>query len=115
MKVLVVDDEEIMRVSLQNALKDAGHHAEACDGAEEALCCLRRKMFDVAVVDVVMPGMSGMEFLEVVGRDFPGIAVIMMTAYGTVETAVNAMKEGAHDYLTKPFDTGELIQILEHL
>ena len=115
MKILVVDNEEIMRVSLQNAFKDAGNYAVACNCAEEALCCLHREIFNVAVVDLMMPGMSGLEFLEVVSHDYPGVVVIMMTAYGTDETATEAMKKGARAYLEKPFDTCELLQILERL
>ena len=115
MKVLIVDDEEIMRVSVENALKDAGYEAVACGRAEEGLIRLEQEGFDVAVVDLKMPGMDGMEFLDAVRRDFPETVVVMMTAYGTIETAVEAMKKGAFDYLTKPFDTYELTLILERL
>lgn len=115
MKILIIDDEEIMRVSVQNALADAGHEAIACGTAEEGLAHLAEERFDAAVVDLKMPGMGGMEFLEVVRRDSVSMSVVIMTAYGTVETAVEAMKKGAYDYLTKPFDTDELILILTRL
>jgi DNA-binding NtrC family response regulator len=114
-KILIIDDEEIMRVSVQNALADAGHEAIACGTAEEGLAHLAEERFDAAVVDLKMPGMGGMEFLEVVRRDSVSMSVVIMTAYGTVETAVEAMKKGAYDYLTKPFDTDELILILTRL
>ncbi|MBT4501834.1 MAG: sigma-54-dependent Fis family transcriptional regulator [Gemmatimonadetes bacterium] len=115
MKILIIDDEEIMRVSVQTALADAGHEAIACGTAEEGLAHLAEERFDAAVVDLKMPGMGGMEFLEVVRRDSVSMSVVIMTAYGTVETAVEAMKKGAYDYLTKPFDTDELILILTRL
>jgi DNA-binding NtrC family response regulator len=114
-KILIVDDEEIMRVSVRNALADAGHEAVACGAAEEGLAHLEEERFDAAVVDLQMPGMGGMEFLEVVRRDRISMGVVIMTAFGTVETAVEAMKKGAYDYLTKPFDTDELILILTRL
>lgn len=115
MKILIVDDEEIMRVSVRNALADAGHEAIACGTAEEGLAHLEEERFDAAVVDLKMPGMGGMGFLEAVRRDRASMGIVMMTAYGTVETAVEAMKKGAYDYLTKPFDTDELILILTRL
>lgn len=115
MKILIVDDEEIMRVSVQNALVDAGHEAVACGTAEAGLAHLEEERFDAAVVDLKMPGMGGMEFLEVVRRDHASMGIVIMTAFGTVETAVEAMKKGAYDYLTKPFDTDELILVLTRL
>ena len=115
MKVLVIDDEEIMRVTLEDALTDAGHEVAVSNRAADGLERLREGSFDVAVVDLKMPGMTGLEFLEKASCDFAELEVIMMTAYGTVETAVAAMKQGAYDYLTKPFDTFELVQLLERL
>ena len=113
MKVLVIDDEEIMRVTVHNALVDARFDAHSCKCAEDALVALQKDTYHAAVVDLKMPGMDGLEFLELTRRDYPDLAVIMITAHGTVETAVGAMKMGAYDYLTKPFDTDELVMILE--
>ena len=112
-KVLVVDNEEIMRVSVQNGLRDAGHQAVACSSAEEALGRLARESFDAAVVDVMMPGMGGLEFLGLVRRDHPEVDVIVMTAYGMDQGAAEAKERGARAYLDKPFDAGELLQLLE--
>jgi len=114
-KVLVVDDEQIMRVTVANALADAGHETADAGTAAEALKALQAEPFDVAVVDLKMPGMDGLELLQVVRDKHADTAVVMMTAYGTVETAVTAMKRGAYDYLTKPFDTDELVLVLERL
>ena len=115
MKILIIDDEEIMRVTLGDALADSGYPVDSCSRATDGLDLLRRAVFDVAVVDLKMPDMSGLEFLGAARGEFPKLEVIMMTAYGTVETAVTAMKQGAYDYLTKPFDTFELVQLLERL
>ena len=113
MKALVIEDEEIMRITIQNALRDAGQETQSCECAEQALSVLEKDVYDAAVVDLKMPGMNGLEFLEIARRDYPEMAIVMITAHGTVETAVGAMKMGAYDYLTKPFDTDELIIILE--
>lgn len=115
MKVMVIDDEEIMRVTVRNALRDAGYQAVDCSLAEAALARLKREPFDAVVVDLKMPGMDGLGFLEAVRREHPATAVVIMTAYGTVSTAVEAMKRGAYDYLTKPFHTDELTLLLGRL
>ena len=115
MRVLVVDDEEIMRVTLRDALTDAGHDAEACARAEDACKRLAETAFDVTLADLRMPGMDGLAFLEYVRREHPDVVTLIMTAYGSVETAVEAMKAGAYDYLTKPFDPYELMRLLDRL
>jgi DNA-binding NtrC family response regulator len=115
MRVLVVDDEEIMRVTLCDALTDAGHDAEACARAEDACKRLAETPFDVTLADLRMPGMDGLAYLEYVRREHPGVVTLIMTAFGSVETAVKAMKTGAYDYLTKPFDPYELMRLLDRL
>ena len=112
MKVLVVDDEKIMCVSLRHALRDAGYHAAACGSAAEALELLSQERFDVAVVDMMMPGMNGLELLGIVKREHPEVEVIMMTAYGTDQTGAEVREKGARLCLEKPFDTSELLQLL---
>ncbi|MBI2506109.1 MAG: sigma-54-dependent Fis family transcriptional regulator [Candidatus Latescibacteria bacterium] len=115
MKVLILDDEEIIRVSVCDELRDAGYSAETADRAQGALERLRAEPFDVVVADIRMPDMDGLAFLEAARQEHPGLVVIMMTAYAAVETAVRAMKLGAYDYLVKPFDSEELILILNRL
>jgi DNA-binding NtrC family response regulator len=115
MKVLILDDEEIVRVSVCDDLRDAGYEAEVSDRAQGALERLGAAPFDVVVADIRMPDMDGIAFLETALQEHPDLVVIMMTAYAAVETAVRAMKLGAYDYLVKPFDPKELILILNRL
>lgn len=107
--VLVVDDKEMMRESVTATLRRAGFDvASASDGAG-ALDAIARKRPDAVVTDLRMPGLSGLELLERVRRIDEDLPVVLMTAFGTVETAVTAMKSGAYDYVTKPFEGDELI------
>ncbi|MFQ5753502.1 MAG: sigma-54-dependent transcriptional regulator [bacterium] len=115
MKILIVEDEEIQRISLQDDLLDAGHEAMAVASPKPALDLLNEELFDVILSDLKMPEMDGIAFLERVKKNQPDVTVIMMTAFGTVETAVQAMKLGAYDYLTKPFDTDELLLLLKRV
>lgn len=107
--VLIVDDKEILRDSVAVTLQRAGHAVTAAPSGEQALAAIARKRPDVVVTDLKMPGMTGVELLEKI-RDFDcDLPVVLMTAYGTVETAVKAMRLGAYTYLTKPFEGDELV------
>jgi len=115
MKVLVVDDEKIKRIPLRDDLREANYDAIAVESPAIGLKLLEQEHFDVLVTDLRMPKMHGIDFLKRAKRDCPYITVIIMTAYATVETAVEAMKFGAHNYIKKPFSSGELITMLEKL
>ncbi|MHC4250368.1 MAG: sigma-54-dependent transcriptional regulator [Planctomycetota bacterium] len=108
-KVLVVDDEKLKRVSLSAELEAAGYAVVACPTADEAMEDLKNADFDVIVTDLKMPGMDGLTFLKKVKRLRPETVVIVITAYGTVDSAVEAMQAGAHDYIAKPFSDEELV------
>lgn len=107
--VLVVDDELVVRDSLKEWLADEGFSAAMAASGEEALAQLGRQRFDAMLLDIKMPGMDGVEVLKKAKDLFPDLTVVMMTAYATVETAVEAMKVGALDYLMKPFDPEVLV------
>jgi heterodisulfide reductase subunit A len=111
-RILVVDDELIMRDSLKAWLEDEGFTVDMAATGPEALDLLSKQTYQLMLADIVMPGMDGVELLEKAREDFSDLCVVMMTAYATVETALEAMKIGARDYLLKPFDPDTLIPII---
>jgi len=115
LKVLVVDDEKIVRESLVEWFRKSGYEADSADGGRSALEMVAGKDYDLVFLDIKMPDVSGFEVLDRIKADCPYTLVVMITAYGSVETAVDAMKRGASDYLMKPFDPDELCCHLERL
>src|SRR5688572_16215128 len=111
-RVLIVDDEYSVRESLRVILKDRAALTVA-DSGEAALSALEERAVDVVLLDVLMPGLDGLEVLERIRARSAGPQVIMLTATKTVRTAVQAMRLGAFDYVTKPFDVDELLIIVE--
>lgn len=114
-KVLVVDDELIVRESLVAWFKKSGYEVEGAEGGRRALELLAEKDYDFIFLDIKMPDMSGLDVLDRIKADCPHSMVVMITAYGSVETAVDAMKRGACDYLMKPFEPRDLVCQLERL
>lgn len=108
-KVLIVDDEKLMRISLESQLKKEGYHVKSVDNALNGLKMVKSEEYDVVVTDLRLSGMNGMDFLKEIKKYDQEIIVVIMTAYGTLESAVLAIKEGAYDYVAKPFSTDELI------
>jgi DNA-binding NtrC family response regulator len=106
--ILIVEDEPRMRRLLEISLGEDGHHPQTVEDAETGLKFLRKESADLVVTDLKLPGMTGLDFLQEVKRLNAALPVIVMTAYGTVETAVEAMKAGASDYVLKPFSMAEL-------
>lgn len=112
-RILVVDDEPSMREFLTICLRRAGHEAEAAEDGAQALARLDVDPFDLVITDLTMPGLDGMELLRrVTARADPPL-VIMITAFATTDTAVEAMKLGAYDYLTKPFKVDEIQVVVQ--
>ncbi|MHC5054245.1 MAG: sigma-54-dependent transcriptional regulator [Planctomycetota bacterium] len=114
-RILVVDDEPIKRSVLEDGLRDAGYFVVPAADPVEAGQAFENASFDVVITDLRMPGQDGLTFLGELKRKRPEQAVIVMTAYGTVETAVRAMKLGAFDYVQKPFSTEEMLLKLDRL
>jgi DNA-binding NtrC family response regulator len=108
--VLVVDDEETIRVLLKRILEEAGYPVVTAGSGEEALRILSQQEFELALLDVRMPGISGLDLLGKISADWPDTGVIMVTAVAELQTAVDAMKLAACDYITKPFDQGDLLE-----
>jgi two-component system, NtrC family, response regulator len=111
--ILIVDDEKNYLVVLEALLGNEGYEIVTTDNAREAVRSVRESDLDLVITDMKMPGMSGMELLEECKKIRPELPVIMMTAYGTIEMAVEAMKKKAYDYITKPFNNEELKLIIK--
>jgi DNA-binding NtrC family response regulator len=115
MRVVIVEDEKLKRMTLVSALNKTGFQAEGFESPHLALQHFEKHGADAVVTDIRLPGMDGLHVLERVRALDPRTAVIVMTAYGTVESAVEAMKLGAHDYILKPFSSDRLLLILNKL
>jgi two-component system NtrC family response regulator len=117
-RILLVDDEENLRRITQLELEDAGYSVTTAADGREAVDLLARTPFHLVITDLRMPGISGMDLLRRIRTEYPETSVIMMTAFGTIQGAVEAMKAGAFDYITKPIDIDELVilinRALEH-
>ncbi len=118
-RILLVEDDDSLRRVTQVQLEQAGYEVSTASRAAEALALLERSPQDLVITDLKMPGMSGMELLRRIKAEYPEIVVIVVTAFGTIESAVEAMRIGAYDYITKPvhFDALRLVvgRALEHL
>ncbi len=112
-RVLVVDDKESFRDMLTETLIGEQFEVSAVGEAESAMKEVAKEKFDIALVDLKLPGVDGMQVLKGLKREDATLPVIMMTAYGNIETAVEAMKEGAYDFITKPFDTEHLVLLMK--
>ena len=115
MSIMVVDDEKIVRESLFYWFKKAGHKVDTALSGFEALEKLEAETYDLMFVDIKMPGMDGIELLSKVKTDFPDTLVIIITAYGSIESAITAMKTGASDYLLKPFKPDHLSLVMQKI
>jgi len=111
--VLVIDDEKNMRHMLSVMLEKAGYEVDTAADGSEGLERLESQPFDFALCDIRMPRMDGMRFLRHAAERFPDTTIIMMSAYGNLESAVQAMKQGAYDYVSKPFKTDEVLLTLK--
>ncbi len=112
-RILVVDDEKNITFVIQAMLERAGFEAVVFNDSAEALEAMAGEDMDVVITDLYMPGPGGMEILEYCKKNHPQIPVVVITAYGTVESAVGALKNGAFDFITKPFDQTELLNVVQ--
>ena len=112
-KIMVVDDEPGMRSLLTKVLGKGGYFVSAFERGEDALSSLSSEDYDLAILDIEMPGMNGIELLKKIKSKDQGLNVVMITAYGSLQSAVEAMRLGAYDYLTKPFQMEEIKLVVE--
>lgn len=111
-EVLVVDDEPQMLIAINETLRRRGYSITTAGSAREALCRIREKYYDLVLTDVRMPEMNGLDLLKKVKASTPQTPVVLLTAYGTIQNAVDAMKHGAFDYLLKPFSSESLESVV---
>jgi DNA-binding NtrC family response regulator len=112
--ILIVDDEESVRDSLYNWFIEDGYHVECAESGKKALSILESTNFDIILADIKMPGMDGLEMLKRIKSLRKESIVIIMTAFATVDTAVQALKDDAYDYVTKPFDPDDLSHLIRN-
>ena len=112
-RILCVDDDQIFRTRLVRALSQRGFEVYAAAHAEEGMILAKRHAPERAIVDMRMPGMSGLDLIDELARIDPDIDIIVLTGYGSIATAVEAVRRGARDYLTKPVDTDQILQAFE--
>ena len=117
-RILVIDDDEAILESCRTILQDEGHQVAVASDGRAALVLLRQESFDLALVDLRMPGLHGLDILEQAAVIDPDLVLIMFTAFGTIDSAVEAIRKGALNYITKPFTAAQLVAVvakgLEH-
>jgi DNA-binding NtrC family response regulator len=114
-RILIADDERTIAVTLRDDLERAGHHVTLAKDGNEARGILHEQTFDVVITDIRMPGASGIDLLKEVKRSRPETEVIIVTGYGTIESAVDATKRGAFEYVLKPFDNDQILVTLRKI
>lgn len=108
-KILVVDDNEVVRLSLLRSLRDDNRRVQLAENADAAIRLLEQEKFDVVLLDLRMPGMDGLSFLKILKQRWPECEAIVITGYPTIETAVEALRLGAFNYLAKPVGPDEIV------
>lgn len=114
-RILIVDDEKNIRITLKQALDDMAVEIDTATNGEEALSKLKEGDFGLVLLDLHMPGMDGMQVLEKIGKDRPDIKIIVITAHGTIDSAVQALKQGVVDFIQKPFTPNEIRELVSQV
>lgn len=112
-RILIIEDEETLRESLKRVLLKEGYDVQAVESAEAALPIVEEKWCDLIVTDIILPGQSGLECLKKCRQKNPDLIVIIMTAYATIESAVEAIRAGAYEYIVKPVVHDELNALIK--
>jgi DNA-binding NtrC family response regulator len=111
--ILVIDDDKNQRSMLMFSLQDQGYAVKAVESGEAALAAVQKERFDVAVCDIMMPGLDGVETLKALKARCPRLEIIMATGYASPKTALSSMQSGAFNYIAKPYELKDLLAVLE--
>ncbi|MBW1699388.1 MAG: sigma-54-dependent Fis family transcriptional regulator [Deltaproteobacteria bacterium] len=111
--IWIIDDDDQLRLSFQKVLTEEGYHVENAVSGESCLAMIQKKLPDLIILDIRLPGMNGLETFQEIHKIDPKLPVIIMTAYGTTETAIEATKLGAFDYILKPFEIPDMLTLIE--
>ena len=114
-KILVVDDEDIVRESLRDWLDGVGYKVDIAESADKALRIIKQKKIKIMIADLIMPGMNGIELMKKAREIVPTISTVIITAHGTIQTAITAIREGAYDYVEKPFCPEKVELLIKNL
>jgi DNA-binding NtrC family response regulator len=114
-KILIIDDEEIIRISCERALQVSGFATGVAAGGREGIEMLEKEKYDVVLLDLKMPDIDGMEVLHRIKTSWPDVKVIMISGYSTVDTAVNALRQGAVNFIQKPFSPDTIISAINEV
>ncbi len=114
-KILVVDDEDIVRESLRDWLDGVGYKVDIAESAEKALRIIKQKKTKIMIADLIMPGINGIELMKKAREIVPTISTVIITAHGTIQTAIAAIREGAYDYVEKPFCPEKVELLIKNL
>ena len=112
-KILILDDEKNIRITIRRCLETINADIDDAISGEEALSKLKTNKYDLLLLDLKLPGIDGMEILRIARKQYPEMEIIIITAHGSVQNAVEAMKEGAFDFLEKPFTPSEIRQAVQ--
>jgi two-component system response regulator RegA len=110
--ILLVDDDEVFRERLARALRERGYGVTTAAGHDQAVAVTEGQAFDFAIVDLRMPGLSGLALIAPLTERMPAARIVVLTGYGSITSAVEALRAGAHDYLSKPVDADQIIAAL---
>jgi len=113
-RILVVDDDDHLRMEMKETLLSCDYEVETAESGSQALEILKEQSFGLVITDLMMPGIKGTELLEQAKEAYPDIGFIVISAYGTIDTAVEAMKKGSFDFITKPFSISQIESRVEH-